>query len=65
MSQEPEIRMGKPRRQVKIREYGSEKEDDVANDLGIEKRVIEKGRGVRTRINREYSGGIKEREEKS
>ena len=30
---------------MKIKEYGSGKEGDVANDLGVERRVIGKGRG--------------------
>ena len=50
---------------MKIKEYGSRREGDVAGDSRNGEKDDWKGKGVGTRAGREYSGDMVEREEKS
>ena len=50
---------------MKIKEYGSGKEGDVANDSRNGEKDDRKGKGVGTRASCEYSGDMAKREEKS
>ena len=43
---------------MKIKEYGSGREGDVANDSGNGGKGERKGKGVRTRASREYGGDM-------
>ena len=50
---------------MKIKEYGSGKEGDMADNLGSREKDDQKRKGVGARADRKYSGDMKEREEKS
>ena len=50
---------------MKIKEYGSGRKGDVANDSRNGEKDDWKGKGVRTRASHEYSGDMAKREEKS
>ena len=50
---------------MKIKKYGSGREGDVANDSRNREKDDRKGKGVGSRVGREYSGDMAKREEKS